>query len=147
MPARAEKWVELAQKLNIRLSGGFWTFPRKMFPVYALYLLFYLAAGGLLLAVVYGVARVPDPGTGGVIITAFSLSWILGFLTPGSPAGLGVREAALVAVLSHFIGEANSLFAALIFRAITSGGDLFLFLISFLLGGSLRPAEKSSVSE
>ncbi|WP_198507719.1 lysylphosphatidylglycerol synthase domain-containing protein [Qipengyuania seohaensis] len=32
-------------------------------------------------------------------LPAFALAWLLGFLVPGAPGGLGVREAALVAML------------------------------------------------
>lgn len=55
---------------------------------------------------------------------AFGIAWTVGFATPGAPAGLGVREALLVGLLSPGVGESAALGAALAFRLVTLAGDL-----------------------
>jgi glycosyltransferase 2 family protein len=63
-----------------------------------------------------------------------ALSWLAGFLAPGAPAGLGVREAVMVALLDPAIGARGALGAALTFRAVSVITDG----LSFCLAGLLR---------
>lgn len=60
-------------------------------------------------------------------VAAFTLSWVAGFLAPGAPAGLGVREAALLALLSGFYPAADALLLTLAFRVVTLLGDAAVF--------------------
>lgn len=59
-------------------------------------------------------------------IGAFSFAWSLGFLVILAPAGAGIREAVMVAILSHPLGVTASaaLAVALVSRAVTTVGDL-----------------------
>jgi len=67
-----------------------------------------------------------------MIISAFSLSWLCGFLTYGSPAGIGVREAVLLVLIAPQIGKQPTLVAVLVFRITSILADLIVFLISLL---------------
>lgn len=58
-----------------------------------------------------------------------SASWVIGFLTPGSPAGLGVREAVLMAGLVGYSHESTLLIVTAMFRVITITGDVLLYVI------------------
>lgn len=121
----------------------------KLIPVYLRCLLFYILAGGVLLDIIYENRGTLNSEILVVTVTAFSLSWIVGFITPGSPAGVGVREAALVATLSPFIGEPTGLYAAFVLRIITVMGDLIFFLLSFPLKKRIKnrmPGESSRYS-
>jgi hypothetical protein len=53
------------------------------------------------------------------IMGGFSIAWLLGLLTPGAPAGLGVREAALVLFLAMF---AVIFVSTVVFPACLCGG-------------------------
>lgn len=64
-----------------------------------------------------------------VVAGAFTISWLAGLLTPGAPAGLGVREAMLVFLLQGFAAEPTVLTAAVLGRMITTLGDLLFFLV------------------
>jgi glycosyltransferase 2 family protein len=68
----------------------------------------------------------------GIVATA----WIAGYLVPGSPAGLGVREAVLVAALGPLWGGTAATGATLLLRLVTIAGDGLVFLIA--LGGKKR---------
>lgn len=61
-------------------------------------------------------------------IPAFALAWVAGFVTPGAPAGLGVREALLVGGTASLYGPGTALSTALAFRLITVLGDGLAFL-------------------
>ncbi|HDR29001.1 hypothetical protein [Rhodovulum sp.] len=59
------------------------------------------------------------------------IAWLVGYLTPGAPGGLGMREAVLVAVLGANGGGEGALLAALVFRIVTILGDLACFLVGW----------------
>ena len=54
---------------------------------------------------------------------AFAVSWLVGFIMPGSPAGLGVRELAFFAILAGSISEEILVISTAIFRIATISGD------------------------
>jgi glycosyltransferase 2 family protein len=62
-----------------------------------------------------------------LVCGAFIMSWLLGLLTPGAPAGLGVREMVLYFLLGGQIAQADLLLAIILSRAITVLGDLVFF--------------------
>ncbi len=62
--------------------------------------------------------------------SAFSLSFFIGYVMPGAPAGIGVREAAFVTLLSDTIEKQVSLEIILLLRGISVSADIILFLIA-----------------
>lgn len=73
------------------------------------------------------VALALDAGGGShpVLLTgAFAASWLIGFITPGAPAGLGVREAVLVFWLTDSMPPAAVVALVLALRIATTLGDL-----------------------
>ncbi|MEX2104009.1 MAG: lysylphosphatidylglycerol synthase domain-containing protein [Bacilli bacterium] len=87
------------------------------------------------------------------VISVYSLAWIVGFIFPGSPGGIGVREATLVLLLSPIFGESNALISIVLHRLITILGDGVAFLIGFWLtkgevgGGYYETNNSNSMSE
>lgn len=72
--------------------------------------------GGLVFAgllVLLG-AQPSDTATYGYWVAAYVASWLLGVVTPGSPAGLGVREAVLVGLLQSTVAAPATLAAAVV---------------------------------
>lgn len=63
---------------------------------------------------------------------AFVVAWILGLVTPGAPAGVGVRELVLMVLLRGRIDEADLLMAVLLSRVVTVAGDVLFFLLASL---------------
>lgn len=64
---------------------------------------------------------------------AFAGSWILGFMAPGAPAGLGIREALLSAWLSGSMPASQIVLLVVALRIATSLGDLLNFLAGSVL--------------
>lgn len=58
------------------------------------------------------------------LTAAFALSWLAGFITPGAPAGLGIREGVMVAILSSQYEPAVAVSLVLAQRLATTLGDL-----------------------
>lgn len=59
-----------------------------------------------------------------VALGGFSLAWCAGFLAVFVPAGAGVREVLLAALLSPIVGAGAATAVALVSRALTTAGDL-----------------------
>ena len=64
---------------------------------------------------------------------AFVVAWLVGLVTPGAPAGVGVREIVLVFLLKGLVPESDLLLAVLLSRVVTVGGDVLFFLLASLL--------------
>jgi uncharacterized membrane protein YbhN (UPF0104 family) len=58
----------------------------------------------------------------------YAAAWLLGFLVPGSPAGLGIRELVLLLGLSPMYGTSSATMAAALLRLVTVAGDGLVFL-------------------
>jgi len=64
-------------------------------------------------------------GTGALLaIGGFAFAWSVGFLAVFAPAGAGVREVLLVALLSPVLGVGAATAVALVSRVLTTAGDL-----------------------
>lgn len=59
---------------------------------------------------------------------AYVLAWLAGLITPGAPAGVGVRELVLLFILKGFVPESDLLLAVVVGRVVTVLGDAFYFL-------------------
>lgn len=95
---------------------------------------FFFCAAALLLRGLAALASPQGDAMAGYfpVLGVFCISWIAGFVVPGAPGGLGVRESVIVAALSPFLGDAPALAAALLLRAVTVAGDLISFGYSFI---------------
>lgn len=69
---------------------------------------------------------------------AMVIAWLIGYVTPGAPGGLGVREAVLIALLQITENVEYILLATVLFRVITVIGDLVLFVSGKLIANRLR---------
>jgi uncharacterized membrane protein YbhN (UPF0104 family) len=82
-----------------------------------------------------------------MVISVYSIAFLLGMITPGAPAGLGIRESIMVLLLSPMIGDAKSTYIALVFRLVTTLGDVWFFLAASLVNGWMRKQEIARVDE
>lgn len=62
-----------------------------------------------------------------IISGAYIIAWLAGLLTPGAPAGVGVREFILLFLLGGIVQESNLLEAILLGRLVTIGGDVLFY--------------------
>ena len=115
----------------LRLVGHMGGLPgaRVAFPAFAAYALNYVLIG-IGLWMVGHVAGLPEALALPLVTASFALAWLLGFLAPGAPAGLGVREGIMVMLLSGAASNEHLLAFVLLARLVTMLGDA----INFLLG-------------
>lgn len=78
-------------------------------------------------------------GPGLIYLTgAFALAWLLGFLAPGVPAGLGAREGVLLLLLEGRAPDDAVLAAIVAARLASVIGDLLCFLAGLVISISTR---------
>ncbi len=63
---------------------------------------------------------------------AYVVAWLVGLVTPGAPAGLGVREAVLLFFLSGSIDESALLLAIVLARVVSISGDVLFYAYGVL---------------
>ena len=99
---------------------------KTVLAVFCFYLLFLLLSGTVLYALFRGMTVDAAMGSGILVRVVFGYvcSWTLGFVTPGAPGGLGVREAAMTAILGPVLGSDIALLGALLFRFSTLLGEV-----------------------
>lgn len=112
----------------LRLIGGLGGLPgaRVGIPVLCTYICNYLLIG-LGLWAMAKTAQLPEALDYLAVTAAFSLSWILGFLAPGAPAGLGVREGIMILILGGVASDEALLAFVLLARLTTLLGDILAF--------------------
>lgn len=90
-----------------------------------------LAVCNVLLVV--GLGAEASMALAGKVAGAFLVSWLIGFVTPGSPAGLGLRELTFVGLLGGSLPPETLVLSATLFRVATIAGDLVAWLAGIVL--------------
>jgi len=94
----------------------------------ALYALFFL----LMAAILWFLAQLTGHALPmALCLAAATVPWLLGFVTPGAPGGLGVREAAMLILLRPVMPPADGLLLVMTLRMVTLLGDLAAFPLSY----------------
>ncbi len=110
----------------------------NIFPAMMLYLLLPFMGGlsiYLLFQLILNESSVPYL----LCVFSFSISFLLGFIVPGAPGGIGIREYSFTLLMTPFTSSILALEAILIFRVLSLIGDIILFVI-----GKSIPVKKSN---
>ncbi len=65
----------------------------------------------------------------GILISSFSLAWVIGLIVPAAPGGLGVFESVILFNLGSYLPEAPLLASLLCYRLVSTISDVFAALI------------------
>jgi hypothetical protein len=68
-----------------------------------------------------------------LLIGVNAIAWVVGFITPGSPGGIGVREAVLVASLAPIYGSGTAVGLSIALRVVTTLSDGLAFVIALVV--------------
>jgi glycosyltransferase 2 family protein len=104
------------------------------------YVCFFIILAAVLMTVILNVDQMLNMHEVTYIFAISTFAWLLGYITPGAPAGLGVREATLLLGINEIVSEPNAIVIIGIFRLITVSGDLLYFAIGYLLSHFNRVA-------
>lgn len=117
----------LARKLS---GGGRIVEPRLQTAVVVagLFVLSFLVMGIILDFQAHWIFRQVD-GSIIELTCLFAIAWIAGYLMPGAPAGLGIREAMMIILLTPIFGSGVAVGLSVTLRVTTTMGDVLAFLI------------------
>ncbi|MFI5399526.1 MAG: lysylphosphatidylglycerol synthase domain-containing protein [SAR324 cluster bacterium] len=107
--------------------------PRGMLAAVALYILINAMVGMALSLLLRTFWPQPFPVRWYEFAWGFALAWVIGFLIPGAPAGLGIREAVLVELYANELGAGVIIGLGLLLRALMMVGDLTAFGVAVWL--------------
>lgn len=118
-------YLGLRRFANARLAGAFlW------------HVGFLLSAGVIFLLVVDSVSSKPVTSWG-VCVGAYVLAWLAGLVTPGAPAGMGIREIVLLALLPASVVANDELLLAIVLgRVVTVLGDVWFYAAANVVRGN-----------
>lgn len=68
-----------------------------------------------------------------LLTASFALAWVVGFVTPGAPAGLGVREGLLLLMLAPVYSPALAGILIIALRLATTLADVLSFVVGLFL--------------
>lgn len=103
----------------------------------------FLGLSGVVFAVACGLAGGPgDVVLYPAIAGAYVVAWLVGLVTPGAPAGIGIREAVLLFLLGALDAGPTILLAVVIGRTISVLGDLMFFFGGQLTSWYFRAANE-----
>ncbi|MBN8726559.1 MAG: flippase-like domain-containing protein [Xanthomonadales bacterium] len=128
----------------LRRRGGVrkWVPPPTPPGMLAVAIACYVAFFAITATVLYGLAALLGASISWAdLLVAGTASWAAGFVVIGAPAGIGVREAAFVALTGGMIGEERALLLIALYRVVTFLGDTLLFAAAAL---ALRRLSRSS---
>lgn len=95
----------------------------------------FLAISGMIFVAVLALVQAANLplSSAGIICGAYVVAWLAGLVTPGAPAGVGIREMVLLFLLGAQIAQADLLLAIVLGRGVTVIGDVFYFTLSGLI--------------
>ena len=100
--------------------------------VFLLYVLQYLFSATMYAVPAFLMFDVPQAQMG-LFLGTYLFSWVIGFITPGAPGGIGVREAVMVLTCSTFLDTNTIMLYAVTMRIISTFGDVLAFFLGWLL--------------
>ncbi|MFD2729129.1 hypothetical protein [Enterococcus camelliae] len=76
------------------------------------------------------------------LFSAYTLSWLVGFITPGAPAGIGIKEAVMVGVTGGLVNQSTIALSMIVLRVLATFSDVLAFLIVILLSSKKKQVAK-----
>ena len=128
-------WATFTTILAIAVGSAWRWFGAPVARAVGLYALFLAVSGFVFVGVLALIAPQGglDLGLLPALCGAYVVAWLIGLVTPGAPAGVGVRELVLLFLLGSFISEAESLQAVVLARVVTVAGDVLYFAVAFIM--------------
>jgi len=117
------------QKLPIFKTMNWGKYPR-LIAIWLLYACFFVLTGFILFVTITATVGRWNAISLYAALFVFAISWLLGTITPGAPAGAGVRESIIILTLSAYIGEPDSILVSLLMRIIIILRDVAFYFIS-----------------
>ena len=96
------------------------------------------ALGAAALGAIANTMAVVSPSAWCALIGTYAVAWLVGFLVPGAPAGLGVREVLLILGMTPLFGQEAAATSTALFRLVTVASDGLALLLGLALARNVR---------
>ncbi len=120
------RWMQGIQGKRYFAARRFWNTFLLNLAIYAAVL---VILGFILVPVCWCLGKRPDLQKAMQIIAAYTIAWVFGFVVPGAPGGIGVREMALILLLTPVMGREFVGVSGTLHRLITIAGDAAVYLL------------------
>ncbi len=120
LPAPAARLLRLLQIAH----------PAALLPAMLYFLLFFVGMSLIVCWLYWKVAGVLNVAELPLLIAAFLASWLIGFVVPGAPGGIGVREGTFTLLGGLALGHDHLVIVAVLMRLVTLVGEGLLFLVA-----------------
>lgn len=124
--------VDITRSLRGTVAAGGWA------------ALAWVAAGVQVLALSVGLGAEPTPSLLLLVTAGYAAAWVVGFAVIVVPAGLGVREVVLAAVLVNELGTAEVLVVVIASRALFTVADIALAGVALAVRGRTRQVRRGT---
>lgn len=124
--------VLLGQLFLWRRAGQPRIIPTRLIAPILLHLVNFAILGVSLWCVTLAVDPTADIWIGQCMVI-FTIAWVAGFVMPGAPGGVGIRDGVITFGLELFVGVGVGLGAALLHRVVSVLGDICIFVLGVLM--------------
>jgi uncharacterized membrane protein YbhN (UPF0104 family) len=107
--------------------------PRFLVIIMSLYAAALLLHGPILYMILSFIYHVDSPPAWYELSYGFTIAWVLGFLVPGAPGGIGIREAVILALFGPSLGNGIAAGLAVALRVMTTVSDVIVYLTALVL--------------
>ncbi len=117
---------------------------QMLLPIVLRHLIFFMLSGLLMAVLMYAVVGSMRWSTLILAMSSYPISWLAGYVIPGASAGIGVREAAIMLMLSTAVLPQEATLIAILMRVVTLLGDLFFYLLAKSVESSLNKRSEAA---
>ncbi len=107
--------------------------PRIVLPAMLAYSLLLFLNGPVIALIAREIWNIYPPVSWYDFSFGYTTAWLAGFLVPGAPAGIGIREAVFVSFFSTPLGEGPAIGVALTLRVLSLVADVITFVVASFL--------------
>lgn len=129
-----KKFVNLAFLENLSADNLSWKVSGKVF---ALYLMNFFLLGGMCWLHLQWIFEVQPPDVL-TLMCINALIWVIGYVVPGAPGGIGVRESTTIILLAPLVGGPAASGVAISMRLASVVGDFLGFMCGLSMGKLMR---------
>lgn len=108
-------------------------FVKTVFIVLIKYALSLIALGAIMVILYAYMGGELDWNNASLIVSGYIIAWVLGFIIPGAPGGIGIRELVITILLGPVVGTETVLSLSVIHRLITIVGDFLAYFTRVIL--------------
>lgn len=74
------------------------------------------------------------------LFSSYTLSWLVGFIVPGAPAGVGIKEAVMLEIVGNSLSAQTVALGMVVIRVLLTLADVLGYVVVFVIRRIRREA-------